>query len=477
MNLFSITMTTARRRFAAATTLTLLLGLPLAVSAASEHAEREAERQAAEHALQLREAEALRQRDESVAMAHRIAAANLERLDMSNLEEARRVAEVMASRQTELEAQTQLLASNAVQLAMTDGHLGDVRFGNTELDAARERLEKAREEMQSASREVAELARKASAEALEMQLRHPAFSRTGIGVVLGPDEQAGVAVIAITPDSPAANAGLRAGDRLLSVDSLELDGRSASHRLEQVREAIGELQVGQQVAIEYQRKEQRHHVELEAAALPGLVWLRGPRPDAETAFAHAVASHEPFQFDVKTMDIAPFAGCADDDDCPMVPLWSNLRWRDLRLTELDSGLGRYFGTDHGALVLRAAGEELTGIEVGDVIQRVDGEDVATPRQAMNRLGAAQPGQRIRVELLRDRKKRSIELTAPERPSWRMMMPPMPPVPPTTPVAPVAPTPPTTPTHAPPAAPPAPPSPPSPPPSPEADDGVLQRVIG
>ncbi|MEZ5465768.1 MAG: PDZ domain-containing protein [Lysobacteraceae bacterium] len=474
MNLFSTTMTTARRRIAAATTLTLLLGLPLTVSAASEHAEREAERQAAEHALQLREAEALRQRDESVAMAHRIAAANLERLDMSNLEEARRVAEVLASRQAELETHSQLFASNAMELAMADERLaGKQRLSDAEraeLDAARERLEKAREDMQRASREVAELARKASAEALEMKLRHPAFSRTGIGVVLGPDEEAGVALVAITPDSPAAKAGLRAGDRLLSVDGLKLDGRSAGRRLEQIHEAVSDLEDGQQVAIDYQRDGQRRHVELKAAALPGLVWLRQPMPEFDAAFPRDMAFREPFQFDVKTMDIAPFAGCDDDDDCPMAPLWSNLRWRDLRLTELDNGLGRYFGTERGALVLRASGDELAGLEVGDVIQRIDGEDVATPRQAMNRLGAAQAGQRIRIEVLRDRKQRSIDLTAPERPSWRVMMPPTPPAPPSPPSAPRAPE------HSAPT-PPTPPRPPSPPPAPEADSGVLQRVIG
>ena len=405
-----------------------------------------------------------------------VAGANRQLIDQRSLVEVQRAAEMLAQQQSGIAEYSRLISSNAMQLAMADRQLAEGQrlsdAERAELDAARERLEKARQEMQEASREVAELARKASAEALEMQLHHPAFSRTGIGVVLGPDEQAGVAVVAITPDSPAATAGLRAGDRLLAMDARAFDGDSATRRLEQIHEAVSGLEVGQKVAIDYQRDGQRRHVELKAAALPGLVWLRQPMPDFDIEMARAMELHEPIHFDVRTLDITPFAGCRDDA-CLSLPLLSNLRWRDLRLTELDTGLGRYFGTDSGALVLRASGKELAGIEVGDVIKRIDGEDVATPRQAMDRLGAAQSGQRIRIEILRDRKKRSIELIAPQRPDWQLLMPPTPPVPPVPPVAPTAPTPPV---HAPHAAPPVPPAPPSPP-APEADDGVLQRVIG
>ena len=477
MNLFSTSMKATRQRVAAASSLALLLALPLTASA-SRVANEHAERQAAERDMQLRAAELLKHRDELAGQAHALATAELERVDSVDLAEAQRVSEMLASRKAELETRSQLLASDAMRLAMADRQLASKQqlsdAERAELDAARERLEKAREDMQSASREVAELARKASAEALELKLRHPAFSRPGIGVVLGPDEETGVAVIAITPDSPAAKAGLRAGDRLLAVNGQALDGGSAGSRLEQVNDAVSHLEDGQQLEVDYLRDGKHQHVQLKAAALPGLVWLRQPMPDLNTGIAHGMELREPIHFDVKSMDLVPFAGCEDDDDCPMAPLWSNLRWRGLRLTELDNGLGRYFGTDSGALVLRASGTELAGLEVGDVIRRIDGEDVATPRQAMNRLGAAQPGQRVRVEVLRDRKKRSIELTAPERQSWRVMMPPTPPAPPKAPAAPPAPE---HGLHSAPPAPPAPPSPPSPPPAPEPDNGVLQRVIG
>src|SRR5690606_18720835 len=132
-----------------------------------------------------------------------VAGANRQLIDQRSLVEVQRAAEMLAQQQSGIAEYSRLISSNAMQLAMADRQLAEGQrlsdAERAELDAARERLEKARQEMQEASREVAELARKASAEALEMQLHHPAFSRTGIGVVLGPDEQAGVAVVAITP--------------------------------------------------------------------------------------------------------------------------------------------------------------------------------------------------------------------------------------------------------------------------------------
>ena len=397
--------------------------------------------------------------------------------------EARRAQLELSRQQLELAAQSKSIAADAMKLAMADQRAAEgARLSEAEraeLDAARQRLEQAREEMQEASREVAELARKASAEALEMKLRHPAFSRAGIGVVLGPDEAAGVAVVAITPDSPAAKAGLRAGDRLLVLNGQTLDGESATRRLEQVHEAVSQLEDGQEIGVDYQRDGKRRHVELQATSLPGLVWLRGPTPDMERAVARAAELRELPQFDARVLDITPFAAC-ETEECTELHLLSNLRWRDLRLTELDNGLGRYFGTDSGALVLRASGDELAALEVGDVIKRIDGRNVDSPRQVMDHLRDVQTGQRIQIEVLRDHKKRSLEIIVPQQRNWRSLLPPAPPVPPAAPAAPVPPAPrPTQPGAVPPApaAPPAPPSPPSPPPAPEDDEGLLQRVIG
>lgn len=461
---------------------TLLLALPLTANATATAASAESASITPRHLLHAANPEMTRheakqsgQRENLAVETRRPVSADREPIDRGRLDDVQRAQLNQRRRQAELAAQSVQLS--ALQLAMADPP--QVSKGQpseqerAELEAARQRLQQARQEMQRASREVAELARKASAEALEIQLQQPAFTRTGIGVVLGPDDKAGVSIIAVTPGGPAAKAGLRSGDRLLSIGDTVLDADGDNERLEQIQDALSGLDDGDKLTVGYERDGKSAQAEVIATQLPGLVWLRGPMPELEIANLRDMTLPEPIHFDVKTLDITPFAGCKDDD-CLSLPLLSNLRWRDLRLTGLDTGLGRYFGTDSGALVLRASGDELAGLEVGDVIKRIDGEDIVSPRQAMERLGAAQSGQRIRVDILRDRQKRSVELIAPERANWQLLMPPAPPVPP---VAPVTPEPPTPPVQAPHAAPPAPPSPPSPPAPPEADDGVLQRVIG
>src|SRR3546814_7211570 len=53
-------------------------------------------------------------------------------------------------------------------------------------------------------------------------------------------------------------------------------------------------------------------------------------------------------------------------DCGTPALMSAFRWNGLNLATVDKQLGRYFGTDHGVLVL--SNGELAGLHAGDVIQ-------------------------------------------------------------------------------------------------------------
>jgi hypothetical protein len=150
-------------------------------------------------------------------------------------------------------------------------------------------------------------------------------------------------------------------------------------------------------------------------------------------------------------------GCKDGDDCGTPLLMEAFRWNGLNLASVDKQLGRYFGTDHGVLVLSIP-DGMGGLQPGDVMQKVDGKPVRSPREAMAAAHARKPGSAVPVEYLRDRKLQSTQLTLPERP---MLLPP--------PAPPAPPVPPTPPAKARPAAmtiPSAPPAPPAMPASPE-----------
>ena len=112
------------------------------------------------------------------------------------------------------------------------------------------------------------------------------------------------------------------------------------------------------------------------------------------------------------------------------------RWNGLNLASLDAQLGRYFGTDKGVLVL-STGAALGQLQAGDVIQRVDGKPVDTPRAVMDALRDKPADSTVTIDYLRDRKSGSTPLKVPKA----VAFPPIPPIPPIPPMPPAPPHPP------------------------------------
>lgn len=148
------------------------------------------------------------------------------------------------------------------------------------------------------------------------------------------------------------------------------------------------------------------------------------RADARAPFAIGDGSRvQMFRFDCK-----PGESCAGQHR-----LAEAFRWNGLNLASVDAQLGRYFGTDSGVLVL-SAGPALDTLQPGDVIQRVDGKAVDTPRAVMDALREKPADSTIAVDYLRDRKSGTTRVKVPKA----MPLPPMPPMPPIPPMPPGAP---------------------------------------
>ncbi len=159
--------------------------------------------------------------------------------------------------------------------------------------------------------------------------------------------------------------------------------------------------------------------------------LRSP---IDTGSSQGIQTHV-FRFDCK-----PGEACKGQER-----LADAFRWNGLNLASLDAQLGRYFGTDKGVLVL-STGAALGQLQAGDVIQRVDGKAVDSPRAVMDTLRDKPEDSMVAVDFLRDRKTGNTQIKVPKA----MLFPPMPPMPPAPPAPP---------------RPPQPPAPPSPPPPP------------
>ncbi|HEU0154226.1 MAG TPA: PDZ domain-containing protein, partial [Arenimonas sp.] len=305
--------------------------------------------------------------------------------------------------------------------------------------AKRAELERARAELQRSAERVAELSRELGESDAVRTYRHAivmgpsgraidvddlkidlsgAFDgerRAGVGIVMSANEGgAGVRIAAVTPDGPAARAGLRTGDVLVSVDGKAIDQRGET-AIGQARERLGELKAGQVLALGYTRDGKPATAKVTVADIGRLMVFQRGDADAARAIAFERAKGRPLidpdvAIEVERLRTAPCA--PDSEDCSLPVLSQAFRWSGLNLASVDARLGRYFGTDRGVLVL-SGGDGLESLEPGDVIQRIDGDAVATPRDAMRALREQDAGEQVKVDVLRDRKARTVSVTVPE----------------------------------------------------------------
>ena len=115
----------------------------------------------------------------------------------------------------------------------------------------------------------------------------------------------------------------------------------------------------------------------------------------------------------------------------------------IELVPLSPKLGQYFGTDKGLLLVRVPQDKELKLEDGDVLIDIDGRAPSNPGHAFRILGSYQAGDKVTLNVLRQRKKMAITIVVPEHEQRR----PRPPTPPRSPRAErpaVAPTPPSAP---------------------------------
>jgi hypothetical protein len=290
----------------------------------------------------------------------------------------------------------------------------------------------------------------------------------GLGVVMAPNIAAsGVKIAAVTPDSPAMKSGLRTGDVLLQVNDKAISG-NGSDAVDNARKMIGDLTDGQVVKLRYARQGKTYDASVTAGQIQRAVAFR--REDRPRAWHEGEGDGEHFDqllppgVEMEIQRIGPKGDCEKGKkDCGMPMIYEAFRWQGLNLASVDAGLGRYFGTQQGVLVLSNS-EDIKGLQSGDVIQKVGGSAVDSPRGVMRALRDKDAGSQLRFDVLRDKRALAVNVTVPEgRPLPFIAPPPPPPAPPAPPMPPGAPrmAPP-----APPAAPRAPtaPAPPPPPPA-------------
>lgn len=262
-------------------------------------------------------------------------------------------------------------------------------------------LDDARGRLDDAARDVAELTGKLygaeGRHADVMRFRQPPlpFAHGALlGINIGGDAATqaradGVEVTGVSPAGPADAAGLRKGDVITAVDGKALktaDGRSAGRQLV---EYLRGVEPGKVVKVDYLRDGRKLTAAVTTVA-------------AEPPMMRMVREHLPmldgFELPPQFQEFVGGPGRG---------------FRSLELVPVTPKLGQYFGTDKGLLVVRAPATAGSKLEEGDVILSIGGRTPENPRHAFRILGSYQPSEQVKVEVLRQRKRLTLDMQVPE----------------------------------------------------------------
>jgi len=270
-------------------------------------------------------------------------------------------------------------------------------------EEVRRQLVEAEARIAEAARQIAELTSERLPQIHRFEHRLELFDdeRPRLGVTIAGDEDGpveGVRIVGVTPGSAASDAGLRAGDVITSINDESLSAQDAEAANSKLLDFMAGVEEGDTLNIEYLRDGKVGAVEVE------------PKPVDSNVFAFGDGRGIRIPGGPE-IHVAP--GMVDGLKENLMFHWSGNSWGDMELVELNEGLGRYFGTDQGLLVVKAPDSNAFKLEDGDVIQKIDGRTPSSVRHAMRILASYQAGEALELEIMRDKKRRTLEIEIPD----------------------------------------------------------------
>ena len=260
------------------------------------------------------------------------------------------------------------------------------------------KLADARKRLDEAAREVANLSMSLSDDVMPPmhafgRVMGGGPPRAVLGINLGANDEVkggGVEVVSVSPGGAAERAGLKAGDVLTEINGKALKSEGEESAREQLLSAMRKVKAGDSVALSYRR-------------------------DNKVVKTTVVA--QPLQDRFFTMAV-PAPGIPP---MPRMPDFVFMRGEGVfgsaELVPMTPKLGQYFGTENGLLVVRAPEDSRLKLEDGDVIVDIDGRTPASPSHALRILSSYQPGEKLKLNILRMKKRMSFDITMPENATW------------------------------------------------------------
>jgi C-terminal processing protease CtpA/Prc len=263
-------------------------------------------------------------------------------------------------------------------------------------------LAQARRQLEEAARHVAELSAELGADARNRALVvRERFGRGVIGLQLDPASgQDGARVEEVSPGGPAEEAGVRPGDVIVAVNGRPTTGTDSARK---VVERVRELGSNAKATLSIKRGAKVEQLQLTT------------RPAYAFAFGSFGGSGPVVVTPATPM---PPIGPVPPPDLPDLADLRYLRvlsdeTAGMELASLSPGLGWYFGTDKGVLVLRASENDAFGLKDGDVIVSIDGREPQNGAHATRILRSYAPGERITLKVMRQKRPLSLNVTLPQ----------------------------------------------------------------
>ncbi len=236
--------------------------------------------------------------------------------------------------------------------------------------------------------------------------------RPRIGVIVDMDASAandkvGATIKSVTPGGPAAKAGLEAGDIITKFNGTALAGGGDGEPGERLVELAQALSPGDSVKVEYRRGTATRTATIVAADLGGAnwAWRSGPGDAHVFEMERAMGARDMAMRDMeRSWASAGRNFTFQFDGGPF----------GLELAEMNAGLGEYFGTPKGVLVLENPGDSTLPLKAGDVILAIDGRQPASVGQARRIFASYDSGDVAKFEIMRMKKKTTVTWTVPAR---------------------------------------------------------------
>ena len=257
-------------------------------------------------------------------------------------------------------------------------------------------IQRAREQMESAAREVARLSAEMAGPIVNDVTRR--FRYAGQRAMLGvniDDTELGARVVGVSPNGPAAAAGLAVGDTIVAIDGAEL---AESQRAGSAQQSPSELLLAQMANVDAGEMEE----------------LRVLRDGDYRNVQVQAREFQPRQFFEPTSPNFSFTFPGAN---PWTGMFARSRpWADMQLVSLTPELGAYFGTDKGVLVVRAPSNPTLALRDGDVILDIGGREPLNPEHAVRILASFESGEPLRMTIMRTQRREAVEMQIPVEPA-------------------------------------------------------------